>query len=75
MHYKGTEMKNLFNPPKTCSGSLVGTNGNAFALLAQFEKCANKAKWSKEDIKKVHNEAKKGNYDHLVSTLSIHLDD
>ncbi|MPS92939.1 hypothetical protein [Comamonas sp.] len=68
-------MKNLFSPPKTCTGTLVGTNGNAFALLAQFEKCAKAAGWTKDEIKKVQNEAKKGDYDNLVSTLSIHLDD
>ena len=28
---------NLFNPPKFVKGSLVGLNGNAFALMGHFK--------------------------------------
>lgn len=68
-------MKNLFTPPKTCSGSLVGVNGNAISLVSAFKKFAKADGWSNEDIEKVRTEALSGDYDHVLSTLTIHMDD
>lgn len=67
-------MKNAFTPPKTCSGTLEGANGNAFALISHFRRCAKESGWTPDEIQKVRQEAMKGDYDHLVSTLLIHLD-
>ena len=49
--------------------NLEGKDGNAFALLGYFKKEAKKAKWSDEEINKVLEDAKSGDYDHLVRTL------
>lgn len=68
-------MKNVFNPPKTCAGSLVGVDGNAFNIIGYFSRRAKAAGWSQEDILKVRAEATSKDYDHLVSTIMIHLDD
>ena len=51
---------------------LTGLDGNAFALLGAFKRQAEKEKWPAEEIKAVVTEAMKGNYDHLLATLSEH---
>jgi len=48
---------------------LVGKNGNAFYLLAYFQRKARKAGWSKEEILEVIEEAQSGDYNHLIQTL------
>lgn len=68
-------MKNVFNPPKTCAGSLVGLDGNAFSIMGYFTRCAKAAGWSREDILKVRAEATSRDYDYLVSTVMLHLED
>ena len=68
-------MKNVFTPPKTCAGSLAGVDGNAFNILGYYSRCAKAAGWSREDILKVRTEATSKDYDYLVSTIMIHLDD
>jgi hypothetical protein len=55
--------------------SLVGLNGNAFALMGAFQRQARKEKWTSEEIKKVLDEAMKGDYDHLLVTLDSHCED
>jgi hypothetical protein len=52
-------------------GSLVGVDGNAFALMAHFQRVARREGWSKEEINAVIDEAKSGDYDHLVVTLDL----
>ena len=51
---------------------LVGLDGNAFALMGAFGKAARRQGWSKEEIKKVLDEARSRNYDHLLHTLMVH---
>ena len=68
-------MKNLFDPPKTCEGSLVGVDGNAFNVISYFANCAKEEGWSQEDILKVRKEATSKDYDYLVLTILAHLDD
>lgn len=65
-------MNNLFNPPKFVSGSLVDIDGNAFALLSQFRKQSRRQGWSNADTDKVIEEAKSGDYEHLIDTLCAH---
>lgn len=51
---------------------LVGLDGNAFSLMGAFRQQAKKENWSDEEIKSLLDEAMKGDYDHLVSTLADH---
>lgn len=51
---------------------LVGINGNAFAIMGAFQAQARKEKWSEDEIKKVLDEAKSGDYDHLLQTIMAH---
>ena len=47
---------------------LVGGNGNAFAILATCTKAIRKAGLSKEEQEAFMDEAKEGDYDHLLCT-------
>ncbi len=49
---------------------LEGLDGNAFSLMAAFRRQAMKEEWSRWEIGEVLDEAQKGDYDHLVKTLS-----
>jgi len=49
---------------------LVGLDGNAFCLLGAFQRQARREGWSEEEIKAVIEEAKSGDYSHLIATLS-----
>jgi hypothetical protein len=60
---------------KKAKGSLIGVNGNAFALLGHFQKCAKKSGWSEEEINQVLKEAKSSDYDHLIDVLMSYLED
>lgn len=53
---------------------LVGTDGNAFAVLGACRKAAHKAKWSPEQWGAVQTEMMSGNYDHLLGTAMKHFD-
>ena len=52
---------------------LVGLDGNAYCLMAEFQCQAKAEGWSDDEIKAVMDEAKSGNYDHLLATLSKHI--
>lgn len=49
--------------------ALEECNGNAFVLLGRFGKEAKRQGWTGAEIAKVTEEAKSGNYDHLLQTL------
>lgn len=51
---------------------LVGIDGNAFAIMGQFQKQARRQGWSQEAIDTVLDEAKSGDYDHLLQTIMEH---
>lgn len=53
---------------------LVGQDGNAFMILGLARRAAVKAGWPQEKIDKVMNEAKAGDYDHLLQTIMRHFD-
>ena len=56
--------------------TLVGLDGNAFALMGAFSKAARRQGWTKEEIDDVLNEARKGpDYDHLLATLMENCED
>lgn len=49
--------------------SLVGVDGNAFAIMAHFRSIAKSKGWEKEDIDTVLEIAKSSDYDNLVATI------
>jgi len=55
--------------PNTPNVKLVGTDGNAFALMGKCQQAARKAGWTRETISAVMNEATAGDYNHLLATL------
>ena len=57
---------------KTVNLNLVGMDGNALVLIANFQKQARREGWTKEEIELVAKEAQSGDYDHLLSVLLAH---
>lgn len=49
---------------------LIGQDGNAFMVLGLAQRAAKKAGWTKEEIEKFMDEARSGNYDHLLQTCT-----
>ena len=54
---------------------LVGEDGNSFAILGRFQRAAKAAGWIREEIKAVMDEATSGDYDHLLATISDHVEE
>ena len=54
---------------------LVGVDGNAFCLLAAWTKAAHNQNWTREEMEAVVDEARSGDYNHLLRTLSNHCED
>ena len=54
-------------------GSLIGVDGNAFSLMGHFSKLAKRQGVPQEQVKKVLDEAKSGDYDHLIQTLDSNM--
>jgi hypothetical protein len=63
-------MKQVVN--KTVNLSLVGVDGNAYAILATFTRQAKKENWSQQEIELVMEEAQSKDYDHLLNTILNH---
>ena len=56
--------------------TLVGIDGNAFAIMGAFQRQARKEKWSKEEIDSVLNACMaSGNFDKLLSIIMEHCKD
>lgn len=53
---------------------LIGQDGNAFVILGLAQRAAKKAGWDAERRKKFMNEAKSGDYDHLLQTCMEYFD-
>ncbi len=53
---------------------LVGTDGNAFAVLGHVMRALREAGWSQEERDAFRAEATSGDYDHLLGTVMKHLD-
>ena len=49
--------------------TLVGLDGNAFALLGAFQHAARRQGWTPDAIKKVMDDATAGDYNHLLRVL------
>ena len=54
---------------------LVGLDGNAFFLMGAFSKAAKRQGWSAEEIKAVLDDARSGDYDHLLQVLIAHTEE
>ncbi len=59
---------------KTVNLELVGVSGNAFAVLGVFSRQARREGWTQEEIDLVLEEAKSGDYDHLLSTIMTYCE-
>lgn len=57
---------------KTVNLNLISMDGNAYNLMAQFQKQAKREGWTNEEIEKVLTECQAGDYDHLLGTLLDH---
>jgi hypothetical protein len=53
---------------------LVGTDGNAFAVLGHVMRALREAGWTQEERDAFRAEATSGDYDHLLGTIMKHLD-
>lgn len=53
---------------------LVGLDGNAFSLLAEFQGQAKDEGWNETEINEVLKEAQSGDYDNLLRVLSEHCE-
>lgn len=54
---------------------LVGVDSNAFSIMGAFQNEAKKQGWTRAQIKEVLDEAVKGDYDHLLSTIASHVEE
>jgi len=54
--------------------NLLGIDGNAFSLMGAFSNAAKRQGWTRQEIDIVLTEARKSNYDHLVTTLFEHTE-
>lgn len=49
-------------------------DGNAHAILGAFRQQALREGWTASEIEQVLDEAKDGDYDHLIQTLMMHTE-
>ena len=56
-------------------GSFDGINGNVFMLMGYFQQQATRQGFSKEWIKKVLDEARSKDYNHLVAILLLNMEE
>jgi hypothetical protein len=59
---------------KTPALKLIGTDGNAFAILGKALRAGRQAGWSPEQLEKFQAEATAGDYDHLLRVTMEHFD-
>ena len=67
-------MKTNSKPQSRPNVQLVGSDGNAFAIIGRCISAARKAKWSQEQIDNVRKEMMSGDYDHLLQTACMYFD-
>lgn len=54
---------------------LVGEDGNAFAIMGRFQSAARRQGWTKEEIDKVLDDCRSGDYNHLLCVMMDNVDD
>lgn len=62
------------NTSKKISLDLSKIDGNAFSLLAAFQRQARREGWGAEEIKSVLDNARSKDYNHLLGILAAHCD-
>jgi hypothetical protein len=60
---------------KKVSMTLVGVDGNSFALMGAFSREARRQGWTSAEIKLVTDRCTQGDYNELISTLMDHIED
>lgn len=55
--------------------TLVGLNGNVFALMGAFRRAAEQQGWNAEEIKVVMDKCMSGDYDNALITLMDNCED
>ncbi len=55
---------------KTVNLNLIGIDGNAFMIMAVFQRQAKREGWTQEEIDTVLTEAKSCDYNQLLATIS-----
>lgn len=53
---------------------LVGMDGNAWSIMGLAQRAWRKAKLPEDDLKKIMNEARRGDYNHLLATMIEYFD-
>ncbi|QTD36411.1 hypothetical protein JL193_09585 [Polaribacter batillariae] len=59
---------------KTVNLNLIGVDGNAFVIMGVFRRQAKKEGWTPEEIELVMEDAKSGDYNHLLATIENHCE-
>ena len=54
---------------------LVGTDGNAYSILGNFQRAARKQGWSKDQITKVMDEATSGDYNNMLRVIMENVEE
>ena len=54
--------------------SLVGVDGNAFAIMGYTAKAMRRADFSKEEIDNMYEESKSSDYDNLICVCAGYID-
>ena len=54
--------------------TLVGVDGNAFSIMAYTARAMREAEFSKDEIDKMHTEAKSGDYWNLIAVCDGYID-
>ena len=70
---KEQNMMQIIN--KKITLDLIGTDGNAFAIIEAFRRQARREKWTKEEIDAVLEKAQSDDYDNLLRTIMAHCQD
>ncbi len=55
--------------PRPVALQLVGSDGNAFAILGRFQRAARRQGWTPEQIKATTTAATSGDYNHLLAVI------
>lgn len=61
-------IEDLIEKNGKAEGTLIGVDGNAFAILGYTERQLKRASWPREDIKEVMNTAMSGDYNNVIAT-------
>lgn len=61
-------IEDLIEKNGKAEGTLIGVDGNAFAIMGYTERQLMRAGWPRDDIKEVMNTAMSGDYNNVIAT-------